>query len=48
MVKYLEENAAATHISVTAEEIEMLDKAFPVNAAHGARYPAMQMSVTEK
>ncbi|MGZ4390198.1 MAG: aldo/keto reductase, partial [Gaiellaceae bacterium] len=38
---YLEENAAATEVELSAEELALLDEAFPPGAAAGARYPDM-------
>ena len=39
---YLEENVAATEISLTASDLADLDAAMPVGAAAGDRYPQMQ------
>ena len=41
--QYLESNAAAADIELTAAEREQLDAAFPVDAATGERYPAAMM-----
>jgi aryl-alcohol dehydrogenase-like predicted oxidoreductase len=38
---YLEENAAAADVELTAEELEQLEQAFPQGAAAGDRYPDM-------
>jgi aryl-alcohol dehydrogenase-like predicted oxidoreductase len=38
---YLEENAAAIGIELTADELERLEQAFPAGAAAGDRYPDM-------
>jgi aryl-alcohol dehydrogenase-like predicted oxidoreductase len=38
---YLEENAAAVEIELTPEEIERLERAFPVGVTAGDRYPDM-------
>ncbi|MDQ3065865.1 MAG: aldo/keto reductase [Actinomycetota bacterium] len=38
---YLEENAAAVDVELTAEELERLERAFPAGAAAGDRYPDM-------
>jgi aryl-alcohol dehydrogenase-like predicted oxidoreductase len=38
---YLEENAEAADIELTAEELERLEQAFPQGAAAGDRYPDM-------
>jgi aryl-alcohol dehydrogenase-like predicted oxidoreductase len=40
--KYLEENVAATEISLSAADLAELDAAVPVGAAAGDRYPQMQ------
>jgi len=40
-VRYLEENAAATDVELSAAELTALDEAFPVGAAAGDRYPDM-------
>ncbi len=37
---YLESNAAAADLTLTAAEIAELEAAFPIGAASGARYPA--------
>ncbi len=39
--QYLEENAAATDLELTGAEIERLERAFPVGATAGDRYPDM-------
>ena len=46
--RYLEENAAAAAIALTAAETSALDEAFPVGAASGTRYPADSMRLVEK
>jgi aryl-alcohol dehydrogenase-like predicted oxidoreductase len=38
---YLEENAAAVEAELTADELERLERAFPVGVAAGDRYPDM-------
>jgi aryl-alcohol dehydrogenase-like predicted oxidoreductase len=38
---YLEENAEAAEVELTAEELERLEQAFPQGAAAGERYPDM-------
>ena len=44
--KYIEQNAAAVDIELTAGELERIDEVFPVDAAAGTRYPeAMMKSV---
>ncbi len=42
--KWLEENAAAVDLKPKPETLAALDKAFPVNAAAGTRYPAEMMA----
>jgi aryl-alcohol dehydrogenase-like predicted oxidoreductase len=43
-IKYLEENVGAVNIIFTKEELELLDRIAPKNAAKGSRYPANTMS----
>jgi aryl-alcohol dehydrogenase-like predicted oxidoreductase len=43
--KYLEQNAAAVDITLTAAEIKQLADAFPPNAAAGLRYPEFQLKM---
>ena len=38
---YLEENAAATEVELSSDELERLEQAFPPGAASGDRYPDM-------
>jgi aryl-alcohol dehydrogenase-like predicted oxidoreductase len=46
-IPYLEENAAAADIALTAEELAQLDLAAPVGAAAGDRYaPGMMATLT--
>ena len=45
--RYLEENAAAAAIALTAAETSALDEAVPVGAASGTRYPADSMRLVE-
>ncbi len=40
-VRYLEENAAADDVRLTAEELAAIEDAFPVGATAGDRYPDM-------
>lgn len=40
---YLEQNVGALDIALSGEEIEALEKAFPLGAAAGTRYPEQQM-----
>jgi aryl-alcohol dehydrogenase-like predicted oxidoreductase len=44
---YLESNAAAVDIELTAADVRELDTAFPVGAASGARYPASIASMVD-
>ncbi|HWK90078.1 MAG TPA: aldo/keto reductase, partial [Longimicrobium sp.] len=37
-VKYLEENAAATEVELTADDLARIEEVFPAGAASGARY----------
>ena len=46
--KYLEENAAALEVKLTAEDFRDLDKAFPLDAAAGQRYPEHVMPVVNR
>lgn len=47
-VKYVEENAAATEIQLSDEEVKQINNAFPENATAGLRYPeAMMKSVNQ-
>ena len=39
--KYLEENAAAAELDLTADELAQLERTFPVGVAAGDRYPDM-------
>jgi aryl-alcohol dehydrogenase-like predicted oxidoreductase len=41
-VRYLEENAAADDVQLTADDLRSLEEAFPVGAAAGDRYPDMR------
>jgi aryl-alcohol dehydrogenase-like predicted oxidoreductase len=45
--RYLEDNAAAAGIVLTAADIAALDKAFPVGSAAGDRYPPAGMRLVE-
>ena len=42
-VKYLEENAGAIDIHLTADDLAMIDSFFPKDAAAGQRYPEQMM-----
>ena len=46
--KYLEENAAAVDVKLTAEDFKQLNKAFPLNVAAGLRYPEHVMPVINR
>lgn len=41
--KYIEQNAAAVELSLTADEVALLSKAFPPNVTAGTRYPEKQL-----
>jgi aryl-alcohol dehydrogenase-like predicted oxidoreductase len=43
--KYLEENAAAVDLKLTADELRRLNEVFPSGAAAGLRYPEHMMSL---
>jgi len=45
--RYLEENAAATEVALTAEDVAALDQAFPPGSAAGERYPPASMTLLE-
>lgn len=42
--KYLEQNAAAVNVELTAEELEQINAIFPPDAAAGLRYPKEMMA----
>jgi aryl-alcohol dehydrogenase-like predicted oxidoreductase len=42
-IRYLEDNAAAGELQLTADEIKTLDRAFPNGATKGLRYPELGM-----
>jgi aryl-alcohol dehydrogenase-like predicted oxidoreductase len=42
--RYLEENVAATQVVLTAADLALLDGLFPPRAAHGERYPNMDVA----
>jgi aryl-alcohol dehydrogenase-like predicted oxidoreductase len=42
--QYLEQNCAALEIKLSAEEIDALKRAFPLNVTAGTRYPEKQLS----
>jgi aryl-alcohol dehydrogenase-like predicted oxidoreductase len=41
--KYVEENAAAVELKLTAEDLERIDRVFPKGAAAGTRYPEQDL-----
>jgi aryl-alcohol dehydrogenase-like predicted oxidoreductase len=45
--RYVEENAAAADLELSAEEVAALDEAFPIDVAAGTRYPAESMRLLE-
>ena len=44
-VKYLEENAGATQVKLSADELRHLDELLPLGAAAGTRYPEAMMAM---
>jgi aryl-alcohol dehydrogenase-like predicted oxidoreductase len=46
--KYLEENAAALDVKLTAEEVSQINQFFPADAAAGPRYPEHMMSAVNR
>jgi len=46
--RYLEMNAAATEIALSAEDVAALDETFPIDAAAGTRYPAASMRLLDR
>ena len=46
--KYLESNAAAVDVELTAEDLERIDEVFPKDAASGTRYPEAMMASVNK
>lgn len=42
--RYLESNAAAVDVELTAEDLKRIDEVFPKDAAHGTRYPEAMMA----
>jgi aryl-alcohol dehydrogenase-like predicted oxidoreductase len=46
--KYLEENAAAAEIELSAGDLAELDEVFPKNAAAGQRYPEHMMALVNR
>ena len=47
-VKYLEQNAAAADIKLSAEDLRKIEEVFPNNAASGLRYPEAMMAGVNK
>ena len=45
--RYLEDNAFATHIVLTPDDVSALDAAFPIGSAAGDRYPPASMKLLE-
>jgi len=45
---YLDENARAVDVQLTAAQIAALDAEFPPNAAAGERYPAAMMGALNR
>ena len=45
---YLEENAAAVDITLTAQDLRRLEEIFPVGAASGERYPEPMMALVNR
>ena len=46
--KYLEENAGAADLKLSAADLARIDRALPPGAAAGSRYDAMGMSLTDR
>ena len=46
--KYLEENAAAETVHLTAEDLRKINEVFPLEAAAGPRYPVNAMALVER
>jgi len=46
--KYLEENAGASKISLSVQDLARLDEVFPMNAAAGQRYPEHMMTMVNR
>ena len=46
--KYLESNAAAVDVELTAEDLKRIDEVFPKDAAAGTRYPEAMMASVNK
>jgi len=46
--KYLEENAAATELNLSSQDVARLDEVFPIDAAAGQRYPEHMMAMVNR
>ena len=46
--KYLEENAGAADLKLSAADLSRIDRALPPGAAAGSRYDAMGMALTDR
>ena len=46
--KYLEENAAAVEVELTAQQLDALDQALPAGSVIGERYPTEGMATVER
>jgi aryl-alcohol dehydrogenase-like predicted oxidoreductase len=46
--KYLEENVAAVGLDLSVEDITAIEKAVPINAVAGGRYPEAGMGLIGK
>lgn len=47
-VRYLEENAAATEVRLTRDDLARIDEVFPAGVAAGTRYPAGGMATVHR
>ena len=47
-VKYLEQNAAAADLSLSADDLKQLDELLPVGSAVGQRYADMSHSIDDR
>ena len=47
-VKYLEENVAALDVTLSREELQAIDEAFPPDAVAGERYPASSINSIQR
>jgi aryl-alcohol dehydrogenase-like predicted oxidoreductase len=46
--KYLEENAGALNVKLTAQDLRRIDEVAPHGAASGARYPETMMAMVNR